>query len=140
MTPVGTPLTRTLPQQTLRQEEPRALTSGNEAATAEVRRWEVAESWSLDVSGLAKNDQVPLGRPPVGKHPNAGKGRDRGESVIADTHEARGQDASLRLEGCVKHMTYEAQHEAGLQRGGSGFRGPWQRSGPWPCQHLAVWV
>ena len=44
VTPVGTPLTRTLPQRTLRREETRALASGNEAATAKVRRCEVAES------------------------------------------------------------------------------------------------
>ena len=61
VTPVGTPLTRTFPQQTLRWEETRALASGNKAATAEVRRWEAAESWSLDVSGLAKMTRFPLG-------------------------------------------------------------------------------
>ena len=48
-----------------------------------------------------KNDQVPLGRPPAGRHPNAGKSRDRGESVVADTYEAWGQDAGLHLEGRV---------------------------------------
>ena len=37
------------------------LASGNEAATAEVRRWEAAESWSLDVSGPAKKTRFPLG-------------------------------------------------------------------------------
>ena len=48
-----------------------------------------------------ENNQVPLGCPPAGGHPNTGKGRDGGESVVADTHEARGQDAGLRLEGRV---------------------------------------
>ena len=43
-TPVGTPLMSTLPQQTLRWEETHALASGNEVATAVVRRWEAAES------------------------------------------------------------------------------------------------
>ena len=37
------------------------LTSGNEAAMAIVRRWEVAESWSLDVSGPARMTRFPLG-------------------------------------------------------------------------------
>ena len=32
----------------------------------------------------SKNNQVPLGCPPAGRHPNAGEGRDRCESVIAD--------------------------------------------------------
>ena len=59
--PMGTLLMRTLPQRTLRQEETHALTSGNEAATAKVRRWEVAESWSLDMSGPAKMTRFPLG-------------------------------------------------------------------------------
>ena len=68
-----------------------------------------------------ENDQVPFGRPPAGRHPNTGEGRDRGESVIADTHEARGQDASLCLEGCVKRMTNEAEHKAGPRRGERGF-------------------
>ena len=70
-----------------------------------------------------ENDQIPLGCPPAGRHLNAGKGRDRGESVIADTHEARGQDASLCLEGRVKHVTDEAQHKAGPRGGKSGLRG-----------------
>ena len=48
-----------------------------------------------------KDNQVPLGRPPAGRHPNAGESRDGGESVVADTHEARGQDTGLRLEGRV---------------------------------------
>ena len=61
MTPVGTLLTRTLPQWTLRREETCTLASGNEVAIAVVRRWEVAESWSLDVSGLAKTTRFPLG-------------------------------------------------------------------------------
>ena len=38
VTPVGTPLMRTLPQQTLRQEETCALVSGNKVAMAMVRR------------------------------------------------------------------------------------------------------
>ena len=53
----------------------------------------------------SKDDQVPLGRPPAGRHPNTGESRDGGESVIADTHEAGGQDAGLHLEGRVKHVT-----------------------------------
>ena len=53
----------------------------------------------------------------------AQQGWDRGESVIADTHEARGQDTGLCLEGCVKCVTDEAQHEAGPWRGRSRFRG-----------------
>ena len=61
VTPVGTPLTRTLPQGTLRWEETRAPAAGNEAAIAEVRRWEAAESWSLDVSGPVKTTRFPLG-------------------------------------------------------------------------------
>ena len=52
---------RTLPQRTLRRKETCALASGNEAATAKVRRWEAAESWSLDISGLAKMTRFPLG-------------------------------------------------------------------------------
>ena len=59
--PVGTLLMRTLPQQTLKWEEMRALASGNEVATAKVRRWEAVESWSLDVSGPVKMTRFPLG-------------------------------------------------------------------------------
>ena len=70
-----------------------------------------------------KDDQVPLGGPPAGRHLNAGEGQDGGESIVADTHEARGQDAGLHLEGGVKHMTNEAQHKAGLRRGKSRVRG-----------------
>ena len=83
-----------------------------------------------------KNDQVPLGSPPAGRHPNAGESRDGGESVIADTHEARGQDTGLCLEGCVKRVTDEAQHEAGLWRGGAGLGGlaeVWALALPAPC-------
>ena len=71
----------------------------------------------------SKDDQVPLGHPPAGRHPNAGKSRDGGESIVADTHKARGQDAGLRLKGCVKHVTDEAQHKAGPRRGRCRFRG-----------------
>ena len=60
-TPVGTLLTRTLPQWTLRREEMCMLASGNEVAMAVVRRWEAAESWSLDMSGPAKTTRFPLG-------------------------------------------------------------------------------
>ena len=52
---------RTLPQRTLRQKEMHALASGNKVATAVVRRWEVAESWSHDMSGLVKMTRFPLG-------------------------------------------------------------------------------
>ena len=49
----------------------------------------------------SKNHQVPLGGPPAGGHPNTSEGWDGGEGVVADTHEAWGQDAGLRLEGRV---------------------------------------
>ena len=71
----------------------------------------------------SEDDQVPLGGPPAGRHLNTGESWDGGKSIIADTHEARGQDASLCLEGSVKCMTDEAQHEAGPRRGRSRFRG-----------------
>ena len=87
----------------------------------------------------SKDDQVPLGGPPAGRHPNTGECWDRGESIIADTHEAGGQDASMRLEGCVKHVTDKAQHEAGLRRGGSGFRGLGRGLGPSLASTLQHW-
>ena len=70
-----------------------------------------------------EDDQVPLGRPPAGGHPNTGEGQDGGKSVVADTHKARGQDAGLCLEGRVEHVTNETQHKAGPNRGRSGLRG-----------------
>ena len=69
-----------------------------------------------------KDNQVPLRCLPAGRHPNTGKGQDRGKSIVADTHEARGQDASLHLEGRVERVTNEAQHEVGPRRGGSRLR------------------
>ena len=48
-----------------------------------------------------KDDKVPLGHPPAGGHPNTCEGWNSGKGVIADTHEARGQDPSLGLESHV---------------------------------------
>ena len=64
-----------------------------------------------------KDDKVPLGRPPAGRHPNTCEGRDSGEGVVADTHKARGQDPGLGLESRVEHVTDETQHEARSWRG-----------------------
>ena len=66
-----------------------------------------------------EDDQVPLGCPPAGGHANTGESRNGGEGVIAGTHEARGQDPGLGLEGSIQRMTGEAQHEAGSYGGWS---------------------
>ena len=70
----------------------------------------------------SKDNQVPLGHPPAGRHLNTGESQNRGKGIIADTHEARGQDSGLGLKSCVEQMTDETQHEAGLQRGKSRLR------------------
>ena len=64
-----------------------------------------------------KYHKVPLGCPPAGRHPNTCEGWDSSEGIIADTHEARGQDPGLGLESRVERMTDETQHEAGSWRG-----------------------
>jgi hypothetical protein len=75
----------------------------------------VGGSKELIPSGIwaCENDQIPLGRPPAGRHPNTGIGGDGCKGVVADTHKARGQDPSLGLKSVVMCVTGEAQHKAG---------------------------
>ena len=65
----------------------------------------------------SEDDKVPLGCPPAGRHPNTCKGRDSSKGIVADTHEARGQDPGLGLESCVERVTNKTQHEDGSRRG-----------------------